>query len=214
MKEIHINSHKFILHPSGGIYWENKKMLLIADVHLGKVVHFRKYGAPVPLSAAYKNLEKLTEVTNHFEPETVCFLGDLFHSKLNEEWRDFEKWIEYCKAEVILISGNHDIIPKYLYEDLGVKVFDELLLDGFYLTHHPTEIPGAFNFSGHIHPGIRMKGVGRQYLRLPCFFKTLNGLILPAFGNFTGKHILKPSEKDEVYAIVDGEVICVSSREK
>lgn len=210
IQNITINNNDFKLHPSGAIYWENKKMLLIADVHLGKVVHFRKHGAAVPANAAYKNLEELTEVTNHFEPETVCFLGDLFHSKLNDEWEDFEKWVEYSKAEVVLISGNHDIIPQYLYEDLGVKVFDELFLEDFFLTHHPTERDGAFNFSGHIHPGIRMRGVGRQYIRLPCFFKTANSLILPAFGNFTGKHILKPTEKDEVFVIVDGEVICVS----
>ncbi len=210
IQNITISNNDFKLHPSGTIYWETKKMLLIADVHLGKIVHFRKHGAPVPANAAYKNLEKLTEVVNYFEPETVCFLGDLFHSKLNEEWQDFEKWVEYNKAKVILISGNHDIIPKYLYEDLGVKVFDELLLDGFHLTHHPTEIKGTFNFSGHIHPGIRMKGVGRQYLRLACFYKTENQLILPAFGNFTGKYILTPSEMDEVFAIVEGEVICVS----
>ncbi len=210
VKNILIKNEIFILHPSGSIFWKEKKMLLIADVHLGKVVHFRKHGAPVPASAAYKNLEKLTEVVNYFEPETVCFLGDLFHSKLNEEWQDFEKWVEYCKAEVMLISGNHDIIPTYLYEDLGVKVFDELLLDGFHLTHHPTEIKGTFNFSGHIHPGIRMKGVGRQFIKLPCFYKSENQLILPAFGNFTGKHILTPSEKDEIFAIVEGEVICVS----
>lgn len=212
IKNIIINNNDFKLHPSGAIYWETKKMLLIADVHLGKVGHFRKHGAPVPTSAAYKNLEKLTEVTNYFDPEIVCFLGDLFHSKLNEEWRDFEKWVEYCKAEIILISGNHDIIPQYLYEELGVKVFDDLILDGFYLTHHPTEREDVFNFSGHIHPGIHMRGVGRQYVRLPCFFKTSHSLILPAFGNFTGKHILKPSEKDEVFVIVEGEVICVSSK--
>lgn len=208
--EITINSQNFTLHPSGAIYWENQKMLLIADVHLGKVIHFRKYGAAVPASAAYKNLENLTEVTNYFEPEVVCFLGDLFHSKLNEEWHDFEKWVEYCQAEVILISGNHDIIPVYLYEEIRIKVYDDMLLDGFYLSHHPTEMDGKFNFCGHIHPGIRMKGVGRQFLKFSCFYKTENQLILPAFGNFTGKHILTPSEKDEVYAIVEGEVIRVS----
>lgn len=210
MKRIQINSQNFTLHPSGAIFWEEKKILLIADVHLGKVVHFRKYGAAIPANAAYKNLEKLTEVTNHFLPNMVCFLGDLFHSKLNEEWQDFVKWVEYCTAEVILISGNHDVIPHYLYEDLGVKVFDDMLLDNFYLTHHPTDLEGTFNFSGHIHPGIKMRGVGRQYLRLSCFYKTLNSLILPAFGNFTGKHILTPSGKDEVFAIVEGDVICVS----
>jgi DNA ligase-associated metallophosphoesterase len=210
IQNISIKNNDFKLHPSGAIFWKDKKMLLIADVHLGKVAHFRKHGAPVPANAAYKNLEKLTEISNHFQPGTICFLGDLFHSKLNEEWQDFEKWTEYTKAEIILISGNHDIIPQYLYEELGIKVFDELLLDSFLLTHHPTEIKGTFNLCGHVHPGIKMKGVGRQYLRFACFYKTLNSLILPAFGNFTGKHILKPSEKDEIYAIVEGEVICVS----
>lgn len=210
IQNITIDTNKFRLHPSGAIYWEEKQMLLIADVHLGKVSHFRKHGAPVPSNAAFQNLEKLTEISNFFHPETICFLGDLFHSKLNEEWQDFEKWVEYTKAEVILISGNHDIIPQYLYENLGVKVYDELLLEGFHLTHHPTEIKGTFNFSGHVHPGIRMRGVGKQYLRFACFYKTINSLILPAFGNFTGKHILKPSEMDEVFAIVEGEVICVS----
>lgn len=210
IQNIKINNNEFVLHPSGAIYWADEKMLLIADVHLGKVVHFRNHGAAIPPHVAYQNLEKLTEVTNYFDPDTVCFLGDLFHSKLNREWQDFEKWVEYCKAEVILISGNHDIIPQYLYEDLGVKIFDELLLNGFHLTHHPTKIKGTFNFSGHIHPGIRMKGVGRQFLKLPCFYKTENQLILPAFGNFTGKHILAPSEKDEIFAIVEEEVICVS----
>ncbi len=211
-KKIKIKNTQFHLHPSGAIFWEEKKMLLIADVHLGKIAHFRKHGAAVPANAAFKNLEKLTEISNQFQPKNICFLGDLFHSKLNDEWQDFEKWVDYTKAEVMLISGNHDIIPKYLYEDLGVKVFDELLFDGFILTHHPTERKNFFNFSGHVHPGIRMKGPGRQFLKFSCFYKTKTQIILPAFGNFTGKHILSPTENDEVYAIVEGEVICVSKR--
>lgn len=209
-QEITINSHHFILDPSGAIYWKEKQMLLIADVHLGKVTHFRKYGAAIPVDAAYRNLEKITAVTNHFEPKTICFLGDLFHSKINEEWEDFKKWVDYTSADIILISGNHDIIPTYMYEDLGVKVYDDLILKDFLLTHHPTEHEDYFNFSGHIHPGVMLRGIGRQYLRLPCFFKSLNSLILPAFGNFTGKYILNPTENDEVYAIVEGEVIRVS----
>ena len=189
--EIQINSHKFILHPSGAIYWKDKKMLLIADVHLGKVAHFRKHGAPIPANAAYKNLEELTEISNFFQPETICFLGDLFHSK----------------AGIILISGNHDIIPQYLYQEIGVKIYDALIIEEFLFTHHPTPTEGLFNFYGHIHPGVHLRGVGRQYLRFSCFYKSVNSLILPAFGNFTGKHILKPSKNDEVFAIVEGEVI-------
>ena len=104
IQNITINNNKFKLHPSGAIFWDEKEMLLIADVHLGKVAHFRKHGAAVPPNAAFQNLENLTEISNHFQPETICFLGDLFHSKLNEEWNDFEKWVDYTKANVILIS--------------------------------------------------------------------------------------------------------------
>ncbi len=208
---IQINSQNFTLHPSGAIFWIEKSMLLIADVHLGKVAHFRKHGAAIPSHVAFENLEKLTEVTNHFQPETVCFLGDLFHSTLNSEWNDFAKWIEYTSAKVVLISGNHDIIPPYLFEDLGVQIYEELKLDNFLLTHHPTVVESSFNFCGHIHPGVKLQGVGRQNVRLACFFKSENQLILPAFGNFTGKYTLKPSEKDEVYVIADDQVIQVTA---
>ena len=206
-----IKNNSFLLHPSGAIFWTEKSILLIADVHLGKVAHFRKHGAAIPAHLAFENLEKLTEVTNHFKPKTVCFLGDLFHSKLNNEWDDFAKWVAYTSAIVVLISGNHDIIPKYLFEDLGVAIFDELKLQNFTLTHHPTEVKGYFNFCGHVHPGVKLQGIGRQNVRLACFFKSENQLILPAFGNFTGKHTLSPSKRDEIYVIVEGEVVRVSS---
>lgn len=207
---IHIHNHTFTLHPSGAIYWTEQSMLLIADVHLGKVTHFRKHGAAIPPHMAFENLEKLTEVTNHFQPETVCFLGDLFHSKLNTEWDDFAKWVEYTPSKVILISGNHDIIPKYLFEELGVTIHEEQIIENFFLTHHPTEHESYFNFCGHIHPGVRLSGVGKQTVKLACFFKSENQLILPAFGTFTGKYLLTPTETDEIYVLVDGEVLKVS----
>lgn len=185
-------------------------MLLIADVHLGKVTHFRKHGAAIPAHVAFKNLEKLTEVVNYFNPRIVCFLGDLFHSKLNSEWEDFAKWVEYTASKVVLISGNHDIIPQYLFTDIAVTVLEEQIIGDFYLTHHPAEHDTLFNFCGHIHPGVKMKGVGRQILKLACFFKTKNQLIFPAFGNFTGKYILEPTKDDTVFVLVDGEVLSVS----
>jgi len=209
-KNIKILNQTFSLHPSGAMYWQEKTMLLIADVHLGKVAHFRKHGAAVPVEAGYKNLEKLTEVVNHYNPKTVCFLGDLFHSKLNSDWDDFVKWVEYTTPNIILISGNHDIIPNYLFEEIKIQVLDTLEMDGFLLTHHPVEENEKFNFCGHLHPGIKLQGVGRQNMRLPCFFKRKQQLILPAFGTFTGKHILKPQDDDEVYVLVEGAVLEVS----
>jgi len=187
-------------------------MLLISDVHLGKVSHFRKFGAAVPHKAIPKNFELMTEVVQFFKPKTICFLGDLFHSSLNKEWALFEKWVSDTAAEIILVSGNHDIISPLKYENLNIKVVEEIKSDGFLLTHHPEERKGFFNFSGHIHPAIRLRGSGRQTLRLPCFFKSEHQMIVPAFGEFTGNHTLKPSKKNEVFAITEEEVFQVDLR--
>lgn len=204
---IQIKHQNFELHPSGALFWKEKSAVMISDVHLGKVSHFRKYGAAIPVKAIEKNFELLDTVIAHFCPKIICFLGDLFHSYLNSEWRLFENWVQLKSEEIILVSGNHDIISPLKYENLGVRVVAEILLDGFLLTHHPEERIGLFNFSGHIHPAVRLKGTGRQSLRLPCFFKSKNQMILPAFGAFTGSHVLKKNNSHEVYAIADSSII-------
>lgn len=206
-KSIQISDQQFILHASGAMFWKEENMLLISDVHLGKVSHFRKYGSAVPQNAVLGNYQKLNEVMDFFKPQKLVFLGDLFHSSLNKEWLFFEAWIKNISSEVILVEGNHDIISPLKYEDLGIKLTPELILNKFLLTHHPEERSGLFNFSGHIHPGVRISGLARQTLELPCFFKNENQMILPAFGEFTGKHILSPKEGDEVFVLANEEVI-------
>ena len=55
MQDITICDEVFGLDPTGAIFWRNQDMLLIADVHFGKVAHFRKYGAAVPSKASSTN---------------------------------------------------------------------------------------------------------------------------------------------------------------
>ena len=207
--KISIRNENFELHPLGGIFWVDKSLLLISDVHLGKVNHFRKFGAAVPRKAIHKNFVLLDKIVADFEPFQICFLGDLFHSSLNKEWDLFENWISKTPSEVILVSGNHDIISPEKYKQLNITVLPELVIDNFLLTHHPEERNKHFTFCGHIHPAVKLKGFGRQKLRLPCFFKGQNQMILPAFGEFTGTHTLQPKKEDEIFAIVEDSVIKV-----
>ena len=207
MKKIKILEQTFILHPSGALYWEEQDLLVISDVHLGKISHFRKYGSAVPQEAVPANFEKLNEVLYSFQPKKVIFLGDLFHSSLNREWLLFEAWLENITADIILVEGNHDIISPLKYEELGVETCPEMVIDNFLFTHHPEERSGFFNLFGHIHPGVKINGLGRQQLKLPCFFKSPDQMILPAFGEFTGKHILVPTARDEVFVVTKEEVI-------
>lgn len=214
MTSITINNQNFILHPSGAMFWEARDMILISDVHLGKISHFRKHGSAVPQQAIQKNFNKLQALVKQFEPQTICFLGDLFHSSLNTEWQLFEKWVSQQTAAIVLVVGNHDIIAPERYVQLGIRVIEEWILDGFLLTHIPQERDNLYNFSGHIHPGIKLKGLGRQHLKLPAFFKKKHQLILPAFGEFTGNYIMNPEDSDVVFAVTAEHVILIPSQEK
>lgn len=187
-------------------------MLLISDVHLGKVSHFRKFGAAVPQEAIQKNFDLMDEVVAHFHPETIVFMGDLFHSSLNSEWDLFEKWTLTVSSKMILIVGNHDIISQVKYEELNIVVVSEIESEGFLLTHHPELREGFFNFCGHIHPAIKLNGIGKQSVRLRCFFKSEAQLLLPAFGEFTGSHTMKPDTNSEVFALVGDAVLPVPTQ--
>lgn len=204
-------SNHFILHPSGAIYWKEKATLLIADVHLGKVAHFRKYGSAVPLNLSNENFERLNNVIDFFNPQQICFLGDLFHSSINKDWLFFEDWVsKHYNKRIYLIAGNHDIISPLKYEELQIKIVSEWVTNQFLFTHYPDERKNLFNFSGHIHPAVWLQGTGKQKLKLACFFKTKNQIILPAFGVFTGKFVLEPKITDQIFVVTKEEVIEIS----
>ena len=72
---------------------------------------------------------------------------------------------------LVLVEGNHDVIPAWKFERLGIAVVDALEEEGFSFTHFPTALENRFVFCGHVHPGVKLKGGGLQRLSLPCFFQ-------------------------------------------
>jgi len=209
MNVTHFARHDFVLHPSGAAYWPAYNLLLVADVHLGKVAHFRKAGMAVPPASILANFRKLDEVVAYFEPTIICFMGDLFHSDLNREWELFSAWSRGQSAQLMLVAGNHDIVDRSLYYQLSIDVIGTLVIDGIWLTHQPDIHAERPNICGHVHPCVSIRGMGRQRIKLPRFFQSENQLILPAFGTFTGMYELFPTEADDVFVIADKEVIRV-----
>ncbi len=195
--------------PERCVFWPAQKALLIADAHLGKITHFRKSGIAVPQSAAFRNLQRLEMLLKSYQPETVYFLGDLFHSELNTEWLALKELLRAFPAvRFVLIQGNHDILHELSYSNLKFEVHSEPLDVGpFTLSHEPLEECKGYNLCGHIHPGVRMLGNARQKLRLPCFYLGQKGGILPAFGEFTGLYILQPKKQDQVFIIAGARVL-------
>lgn len=214
MKEIfELEGEELWLLAERAIYWPQERSLFIADTHFGKVTHFRKHGIKVPAEAALENLKGLEQLLFATQAKNVFFLGDLFHSEMNHEWLGFKQVIAlFPKTKFHLIGGNHDILDEVSYYKARLTLHPHTVQIGpFLLSHEPLE--GEFegyNLCGHIHPAVRLKGQGRQSLRLPCFFFGRKQGILPAFGTFTGSHTLKVEEGDRVFVVFESRVIQVA----
>lgn len=193
------------------IYLPDHDMLLVSDLHFGKIEHFRKNGIGLPISAARKDIDKLSNLIKKVNAKEVVFLGDLFHSDYNEAWPALKSMIaSFTDKTFHLVLGNHDILDENLYE--GMELAFQMEINDLLLTHEPMDviIDGKYNLCGHIHPGVRLKGKGKQSLRIPCFYFGKHTGILPSFGTFTGTHVIKPMPEDKVFVVKDDLVIEVS----
>jgi DNA ligase-associated metallophosphoesterase len=204
-----------LLLPQRAIYWQQEKALIAADVHLGKVGHFRKSGIAVPRDMEQSDLAVLSDLIDEYRPQKVLFLGDLFHSDMNADWDWFALWRQqFPKLDIRLIRGNHDIVHDEHYHQLNISLHDALLMGPFLMLHHPlneTELAQTtgYVFCGHIHPGVNLTGKGRQSITLPCFaFGDKQG-ILPSFGKFTGRVAIRSRETDRIFAVLKDKVIAI-----
>lgn len=205
-----IHNETLTLMPEKVIWWEAQKMLIVADVHLGKGMHFRKAGIPLPLLSQQKDFVVLEKLFQTPELKTVVFLGDLFHSSYNSEWELLGLLLKkYAHLQFILVQGNHDILHIGQYRRFGFEVYDILNIEPFVFSHEPLTKPSAYNIYGHIHPGIRMVGGGRQRIKLPCFFFSGQYAVVPSFGQLTGLYALAPKKTDTIYAIAEGKIFPV-----
>jgi DNA ligase-associated metallophosphoesterase len=208
--QIELAGTQLVLLPQKALFLPSESILVIGDLHLGKAMHFRKAGIFMPADSARKDYETLAQLLQQYNPQQVFFLGDLFHSTHNSEWQLLAQFLQtYPHINFMLIKGNHDILNAALYQQLRIEIVPETLnLHNLIFSHEPMDtVPeGKVNISGHIHPGCVVKGLGRQYLRLPCFYLKDNCLLLPAFGHLTGLHILD-TKQATVFAVLPERVV-------
>lgn len=190
--------------PEKAVWLPQHRMLLVADLHLGKITHFRKAGLYMPAVNDRADLEIIQQLINRYAPDRLVFLGDLFHSQLNSGWQQLLRFLlDHPQLQVILTKGNHDILSDDLFRQARITVVDELAAGNLLLTHQPmNNLPKhIINIAGHIHPGYLHQAPGRQHYRLPCFYYYRQMLLLPAFGNYTGMHLLKKEPDSQIFVI-------------
>ena len=205
--------HHFWLSPERVLFWEQEKILIVSDLHFGKTGHFRKSGIAVPQSVYKEDLQRLFAQISFFKAEQLLIVGDLFHSIENKEMDFFLKWRkDISQLPFLLIKGNHDILPINWYQEASIDVKEQHQIHQFRFIHDPAESSiitedSSFIFSGHLHPGIIVRGLGKQSLRFPCFYFSEKQAILPAFSHFSGLAMIEPKKKDQVYAIVNQSIL-------
>ncbi len=203
----HLLNNTFLLSAERCIFWEEKKTLILSDLHLGKTGHFRKAGIAIPQAIFKEDMQRLVTQLQFFNPVQVIVIGDMFHSDSNKEHDLFLKWRkDFEHISFHLVKGNHDILKASWYNDAGITISNcEITIGNFTFVHDFTdcEIPvNGYIFSGHIHPGISIRGVGKQSLRFPCFYFGHRYAVLPAFSRFTGLYGIKPKAGETVYALL------------
>ena len=206
-----IRNNNFLLYNTRCIFWQEKKVLILSDLHLGKSGHFRKNGIAIPQTVFKADMHKFVNQIQYNKPNSIIIVGDMFHSHSNKEHEFFLKWRnDFPNLKIDLVKGNHDILKDNNYAKANLTIHEKSLsLDGFTFTHDINDCANSedYCFSGHIHPGISIHGSARQSLKVPCFYFSKTHAVLPAFGNFTGVSPIKPQIGDTVFAIAENSVI-------
>ncbi|MEQ9259498.1 MAG: ligase-associated DNA damage response endonuclease PdeM [Roseovarius sp.] len=170
---------------SGALYWPERGLLCISDLHLGKSERRARLGeAHLPPYETQDTLSRLEDDLKATEATTVICLGDSFDDRAAAEaLPEAEKlWIAALQAgrRWVWIEGNHDPGPV----ELGGTHLAELPLPPVTFRHIARKNQSG-EISGHYHPKATISLTGRTVTR-PAFLIDVDRVILPAYGTYTG----------------------------
>jgi DNA ligase-associated metallophosphoesterase len=211
---VNLDGHPLLLSPHRAAFDPALRMLLVADAHFGKDAVFRSHGIPVPAGSTSEDLARLDALIAAHDPQRLVFLGDVLHgapSHAAEVMDALHTWRARHRAmRMTIVEGNHDRHAGLPPASLDYDVVDEPWRVGpWALCHYPQTVAGAYALAGHEHPVYRL--VTRiESVRLPCFRFGHGSGVLPAFGSFTGGHVVNDSTHDEtVFVVAEGEVLAL-----
>lgn len=170
---------------SGALWWPEKRLLCVSDLHLGKSERAaRLSGQVLPPYDTQDTLLRLERDLQMSQAAIVVCLGDSFDDiDVLDQLPDQETaWIHRLQAgrRWIWIEGNHDPGPV----QLPGSHLSELPLPP--LTFRHIAKPGVSGeISGHYHPKVRVQTRLRAISR-PAFLFDVDRLIMPSYGTYTG----------------------------
>jgi uncharacterized protein len=181
------------------LFFPEKKILVIGDLHLGYDRMLKEQGIEIPFNQLEESKKEvkniIKEIKNKdFELNKIILLGDVKHAFgfQKEEFfdvRDFLIFLEgFVKKEnLIIIKGNHERFSLNNWD------FKDFHLEGdIAFTHGDKSFPEIFNkkiktiVMGHIHPAVILKdSQGIKKEKYKCFligeFNEKQIIVVPSF---------------------------------
>ena len=193
---LHVAGTQLWLRPDCTVWWPDQSTLFAADLHLGKGAAFRAQGQPVPAGRSAATLAHLEIAAQTCGAAQLVLLGDLWHhaSGLSEELHQQLASLT-ARWPTMLVLGNPDRpLAKRALQGLTISTCNTSLALGRLVAQHEpdfvkkgdAEVETAFGLAGHLHPAVHLGGRGGDRMRRPCFLHYAGGLVLPAFGRWTG----------------------------
>jgi uncharacterized protein len=172
--------------PEGALWWDEMRLLVVADLHLEKGASFARRGQMIPPYDTVETLMRLGRLIARLNPGAVVALGDSFHDgegapNLTASNRDILRGLQGGR-EWIWISGNHDPDRPAGLDGMAA---DQLAIGKLVFRHEPLVGAAEGEIAGHLHPCARVYGRGRS-VRRKCFAGDGMRMILPAFGAYAG----------------------------
>jgi DNA ligase-associated metallophosphoesterase len=183
---LQVAGERVVCRPSGALWVERLRALIVADLHLEKGSYFATCGQMLPPYDTADTLRRLAVEVADLAPDTVVFLGDTFHDR-GGDGRIPAAAAAMLRATVagrtlVWVAGNHDPAGA---RGLPGEMVATLTVGALRLVHEPAHGAEPGEIAGHLHPCARVSARGAS-VRRRCFVTDGKRLVLPAFGALAG----------------------------
>ena len=163
------------------LFISNKKILVVADLHIGIETELREYGLHAD-SQTQKMIDNLISLCRKYRPKEIVLLGDIKHnipSSTIQERKDVKNFLEAIQAYGVIhiLPGNHDgNIKKISPKDILIHPSDGVIIGNIGFVHGHRwpnkEIMLCEQIIiGHTHPTIMLTDRLGYKTFEPCWLK-------------------------------------------
>lgn len=185
-QDILVCGNSFTADPSGALYWEAQKTLVVSNLRLGKGPAKPAKDRFLPPYDSRSALRRLAAVMDRYDPDRVIALGDSFHDQATA--RAIPR-SDRNKLSILRQGREWYWVTEIFGPDkpdwLGGVVCPALTLDGMKFRHGPSMDTASREIAGGLHPAARLTREGRN-VRRKCFITDGARMVVPAFGVYEG----------------------------